>query len=171
MTRRGIYKKKSFALSETSDRTFSQRLNELFLNSGQETPNSFSGTWQCLRWMRGLIANIFTRVCRCFTGFCRRNSSRPIPREHFVYPRLELPQHYDLDFEYKMNHDSRGIALIFNHETYFNQRCSRRHGTSLDRDRLSNVLESFNFEVKIFNDLSVDGIIHELQRGESTKLS
>lgn len=111
--------------------------------------------------MRDLFVQTFTAAIPLFS----KSFSGRRQREAIVSPRLELPVHYDLHFEYKMSHENRGVALIFNHEIFLNNRCARRYGTTLDRDKLKKVLESFNFEVKVFNDLSVDGIIHELNRG------
>lgn len=107
-----------------------------------------SKPWHCIV---GFLRNIFSRRMQ------RRNESK-------IYPRLELPP-YDLHFEYNMNHRDRGIALIFNHETFVKPDKSKRLGTDLDRDRLSGVLGTLGFDVKIFEDYPYVAMMQKLLEG------
>lgn len=97
-------------------------------------------------------------------SFMTRSSkvSPAIDCERSVFPRLELPKNI-LNFEYDMNHKNRGIAMIFNHEHFDGNK--RRLGTDKDRDRLKVSLERFGFDVKVYNDLSLDKIGGELHEG------
>ena len=42
---------------------------------------------------------------------------------------------------YNMSHPKRGTAIIFNHETFFDPRLSKRNGTNIDRDRMESTLK------------------------------
>lgn len=68
-----------------------------------------------------------------------------------------------------MNHANRGVALIFNHETYLHGRKKPRRATNMDRDRLEKVLTHLDFDVHVHNDLSLNGIKNELRRGKNLK--
>lgn len=106
--------------------------------------------------------NFWRRLFGCFGNIFSKRQ----PKNKIVYPRLDLPA-TDLDFEYNMSHESRGIALIFNHEFFTMANRSRRNGTDLDRDRLTEVLENFNFEVRVFNDLTYQQIQKQLEEGDT----
>ncbi|KAG8222200.1 hypothetical protein J437_LFUL001292 [Ladona fulva] len=54
--------------------------------------------------------------------------------------------------KYKMNHDKRGIALIFNHEHFTSKGLMNREGTEEDGKRLSNTMLSLGFEVRHYQD-------------------
>lgn len=61
-----------------------------------------------------------------------------------------------------MDHKKRGMALIFNHEIFDCN--SARNGSSTDRDRLQQTLESLDFDVRIFENESIfeiKGILQE----------
>lgn len=96
--------------------------------------------------------NLFLR------GF-RTSSSSTVELETKIFPRSKLSYH-ELGFEYNMNHDHRGIAMIFNHEHFHNEK--RRTGTNLDSQRLQESLKRFGFDVRVFDDLSSDEIEDEL---------
>lgn len=91
-----------------------------------------------------------------------RTIFRRAPR---VYPRLDYPSQ-QLNYEYKMTHTHRGVAMIFNHETFLQARKPIRRATNMDRDRLEKVLTRLHFDVEVFNDLCVKSIKKELKRGE-----
>lgn len=65
---------------------------------------------------------------------------------------------------YNMNHLKRGLALIFNHESFDSH--APRRGTHVDRDRLNNTLKSLDFEVRIFENLKIEQIKHVLSDGK-----
>ncbi|CAO1443319.1 unnamed protein product [Diamesa hyperborea] len=60
------------------------------------------------------------------------------------------------DFYYDITHAKRGIALIFNHEKFDGEQ--DRLGTKKDTDDLKAVLEGFEFDVRVSNDLKADEI-------------
>ena len=64
-----------------------------------------------------------------------------------------------------MRNKNRGIAIIFNHQKY-EQEKSERAGAEKDRDRLKNVLETLKFDVRVFNDLTLQEISDQLGKGE-----
>ena len=147
--------------------------------SFQVAENSLARCWKCLcNFGRNIFSFFFKsmdmtdskvghkRTWRCLMGFFRFFFKRaPVKQERKIYPRLELPD-YDLEFEYNMNHKHRGIALIFNHEHYAKKELTQRKGTKEDEERLSTILNELNFDVKIFNDLSLERLIAELKTGE-----
>ncbi|CAL8286761.1 unnamed protein product [Arctogadus glacialis] len=55
--------------------------------------------------------------------------------------------------EYKMNHMSRGMALIFNQETFRDRSKTTRSGTNFDRDNLEKRFKELNFDVQAHQDL------------------
>nr|AOR82885.1 caspase-6 [Apostichopus japonicus] len=64
---------------------------------------------------------------------------------------------------YKMNHAKRGIAVIFNNETFdWSTRMNRRVGTQKDVENLQNYLGLLGFEVNVLQDRSTDEIKHTL---------
>jgi Caspase domain len=106
---------------------------------------------------------------RCFNFFrnllTRHSKIAPtITSERNIFPRLAYPQTV-LDFYYDMNHGHRGIAVVFNHEHFENNK--RRYGTDKDRDQLVISLERFGFDVKVYNDLSGDEMEEEMHRSMS----
>lgn len=66
------------------------------------------------------------------------------------------------DIFYNMKHKKRGLALIFNHET-FDGDLSTRFGTTKDRDRLQTVLTNLGFKVEVFNDMTCKDIFNYIQ--------
>uniref|UniRef100_A0A8C6DIY0 Caspase-6 n=1 Tax=Moschus moschiferus TaxID=68415 RepID=A0A8C6DIY0_MOSMO len=76
-------------------------------------------------------------------------------------PRREI---FDPTEKYKMDHKSRGIALIFNHERFFwHLTLTDRQGTRADRDNLRRRFSELGFKVKCFDDLRAELLlkIHE----------
>ncbi|CAL8272764.1 unnamed protein product [Gadus morhua 'NCC'] len=55
--------------------------------------------------------------------------------------------------EYKMDHKRRGLALIFNQETFGCQKMTRS-GTNIDRDNLEIRFKALNFDVQAHQDLT-----------------
>ncbi|NXM69550.1 CASP6 protein, partial [Serilophus lunatus] len=65
--------------------------------------------------------------------------------------------------QYKMNHQRRGIALIFNHEHFFwHLRLSDRRGTFADRNNLKRSLTDLGFEVRVFDDLKAEDVLQNI---------
>lgn len=64
-----------------------------------------------------------------------------------------------------MDHKNRGIALIFNHETFYNFDIPTRKGTNVDRDRLQETFTMLGFDVKIYDDRTEREITTILQDG------
>lgn len=65
-----------------------------------------------------------------------------------------------------MMNKKRGIALIFNHETFANAAVyGRREGTDIDSHKLVETLTGLNFEVKVHKDLRVSEIMNRLEEG------
>lgn len=64
---------------------------------------------------------------------------------------------------YKMNHQKRGLAYIFNHQNF--EKCDERHGTEQDANRLKITLEGLNFEVHVFTDLDKIEVMDEVNKG------
>ncbi|XP_039407422.1 caspase-6 isoform X1 [Corvus cornix cornix] len=68
-------------------------------------------------------------------------------------------QSHDPAVEYKMNHQRRGVALIFNHEHFFWQlMLPDRRGTMADRNNLKRSLTDLGFEVRLFDDLKAEDV-------------
>lgn len=73
-----------------------------------------------------------------------------------------------IDYYYKMNHKNRGIALIFNHETFFDFDMPIRKGTNVDRDRLEQTFAGLGFDVRVHDNKTEAQIKSILQEGESS---
>ncbi|XP_037028963.1 caspase-1-like [Bradysia coprophila] len=56
--------------------------------------------------------------------------------------------------DYSMNHEKRGLAIIFNHFKFDSQKYknSQRYGTKKDRERLEKTFELLDFDVQVHND-------------------
>lgn len=65
---------------------------------------------------------------------------------------------------YRMDHPKRGLALIFNHES-FSSGLSPRTGTNVDCDDLKNCLAGLGFEVEHYQDLKFKAIKARLAKG------
>lgn len=115
--------------------------------------------------------NAFKRSWRCLFSFVRKLFARPAPQpqppdeekipEKIVIPRVRLPSN-ELQLEYKMNHTSRGVAMIFNHEIFGMQDKPKRVGSDKDRDRLKNLLTRLHFDVHVLDDFTLREIKEEL---------
>jgi Caspase domain len=99
---------------------------------------------------------------------CKSNDSK---KYETTYPRLSLPK-VDLQLEYDMNHKKRGVALILNHEFYDRKLgFSQRLGTDIDLEKLIKTLETFDFDVFHYTDLTKSQISSELDNCECFLLS
>ncbi|NWV09620.1 CASP6 protein, partial [Ptilonorhynchus violaceus] len=76
----------------------------------------------------------------------------------------DIRQSLDPAEQYKMNHQRRGVALIFNHE-FFSWRLmlSNRHGTRADRNNLQRSLSDLGFEVRLFDDLKEEDVLQKIR--------
>ena len=66
-------------------------------------------------------------------------------------------------------HENRGIALIFNHETFSGQ--SKRNGSSKDGKDLKAALQGLNFNVRVHKDLEFEQIKGILYDGKQRKFN
>lgn len=73
--------------------------------------------------------------------------------------------HINEDF-YNTNHPKRGVALIFNHLTFEDDREIKRLGSEKDTEDLSQEVSVLGFEPRIFKDLTVEKIRKELFKGK-----
>lgn len=74
-----------------------------------------------------------------------------------------------IDYYYNMNHTKRGIALIFNHESFDDIDWAERIGTQADCQNLRKTFIALNFEVRIHNDRTKSEMKNILQKGEFEK--
>ena len=65
-------------------------------------------------------------------------------------------------------HEKRGIALIFNHETFSHQ--PEREGTIKDCKDLKATLERLQFKVRVYKDLKLKQIKGILYKGKTLEL-
>ncbi|NXY15281.1 CASP6 protein, partial [Atrichornis clamosus] len=72
-------------------------------------------------------------------------------------------QSLDPAAQYTMNHQRRGVALIFNHEHFFwHLRLPDRRGTLADRNNLKHSLSDLGFEVRLFDDLKAEDVLQKI---------
>ncbi|KAM7022102.1 caspase-6 [Passerculus sandwichensis] len=72
---------------------------------------------------------------------------------------LNIRQSRHLEEKYKMDHQRRGVALIFNHKRFSWQLNMRdRRGTEVDRDNLNHTLTNLGFEVRVFDNLKAEDV-------------
>jgi len=66
---------------------------------------------------------------------------------------------------YKMSHKRRGMAIIFNHESFDIQSLKCRNGTNVDRDNLKLAMKDLGFEVAVHDNLTSRDIMKILDQG------
>ncbi|XP_059622218.1 caspase-like isoform X2 [Phlebotomus argentipes] len=66
--------------------------------------------------------------------------------------------------EYNMKHKKRGIAVIFNHETFTNHTLKARAGTNVDAENLSNCLKKLHFSVEMCKDFMFKEIHEKIEK-------
>lgn len=69
-------------------------------------------------------------------------------REFMRQQSLTRPLQYDYD----MRHQKRGVALIFNHDTFNDTNLGRRPGTAVDSQNLQTTFKKLGFDVWTYND-------------------
>lgn len=67
---------------------------------------------------------------------------------------------------YKMDHQHRGIALIFNHEKFNIDGLKARSGTHKDCEDLEKHLKKLGFEVHVFKDIDCNELYHHVETCE-----
>lgn len=75
----------------------------------------------------------------------------------------KLPTCFKLSDFYNMGHSKRGIALIFNHETFDDAENKKRDGTEKDQERLEKMLKHFQFEIRPYKDLKYGKMMNILR--------
>uniref|UniRef100_A0A8B9SA49 Caspase-6 n=2 Tax=Apteryx TaxID=8821 RepID=A0A8B9SA49_APTOW len=76
---------------------------------------------------------------------------------------LDKRQTLDPVEQYKMNHQRRGVALIFNQEHFFwHLMLPERRGTIADRRNLTQSLTDLGFEVRCFDDLKAEHMLEKI---------
>ena len=65
---------------------------------------------------------------------------------------------------YKTNHRNRGVAVIFNHETFKVPHLSKRNGTNADRNNLKSCLEMLGFNVIVHDDLNAKEVMENVEK-------
>ncbi|KAL1518240.1 hypothetical protein ABEB36_001892 [Hypothenemus hampei] len=68
-----------------------------------------------------------------------------------IYANMPVPKYAT---HYKMDHQKRGIALIFNHESFECGGLRSRSGTNEDCKNFKDCLKSLGFDVQVFKDLN-----------------
>lgn len=116
----------------------------------------------------GRMSRTFRRWTNRIRNAFRRNSNRRNIYHINEYPRLVLPK-IDMEYEYDMNHEKRGIAVIYNQE-HFDAHTGFKHkraGTNVDLDSLIKTFELLEFKVLYFSDLTKDELINNLEKGKN----
>lgn len=85
-------------------------------------------------------------------------------RPQEVYARMPVPKYAT---HYKMDHKKRGIALIFNHETFECGNLKSRAGTNEDCQNFKECLSVLGFDVKVFKDLTYAQLDSQVKKGKS----
>lgn len=66
--------------------------------------------------------------------------------------------------EYNMKHRYRGLALIFGHENFKDDKLDKRTETKKDMTNLKQSLQALEFDVKTYTDLSHKHVMREIER-------
>nr|XP_014102355.1 caspase-1 [Bactrocera oleae] len=69
--------------------------------------------------------------------------------------------------QYNMNHKNRGLALIFNHESFDIPSLKPRQGTNVDCENLSAALKKLHFQVNTFKDCKLREILKHVDHAAS----
>ena len=72
-----------------------------------------------------------------------------------------------LERYYKMDHKNRGLAIIFNHESFLDFYVPIRKGTHIDRERLYKTYKNLGFDVKVYNNARGADIEKILKEGNA----
>lgn len=75
-----------------------------------------------------------------------------------------------IKYEYDMNHQHRGLAIIFNHYAFeYGLGMKFRNGTNKDCASLKSTFESLGFTVQLHNDLCLYQVYDVLEKGNWKK--
>lgn len=97
------------------------------------------------------------------------STTEPISLESTIASKMNEILNQRIDYHYNMNHTKRGIALIFNHESFDDTDWAERSGTQADCQNLRKIFTALNFEVRIHNDRTKSEMKSILQKGEFGK--
>lgn len=79
-----------------------------------------------------------------------------------VPPKLAMGRKYSA--HYKMDHPRRGLAIIFNHEHFYNPELTIRNGTNQDAKSLKSAFQSLGFEVNVHKDAILSDIEYIIEK-------
>uniref|UniRef100_A0A0P4VSE4 Putative caspase n=1 Tax=Rhodnius neglectus TaxID=72488 RepID=A0A0P4VSE4_9HEMI len=68
------------------------------------------------------------------------------------------------DYFYNMNHKKRGLAIIFNHQTFIVPNLKDRNGTNVDSEQLKMCFKKLDFDVHSYNDLGVKALLETVEK-------
>ncbi|XP_078492732.1 caspase-6 [Ciona intestinalis] len=69
---------------------------------------------------------------------------------------------------YQMDHESRGLAVIFNNENFhYTTRMNKRSGTDVDARNLSRIFKKLGFDVQVYKDLSCIAMLEVINGASS----
>ncbi|XP_055298981.1 caspase-1-like [Sitodiplosis mosellana] len=108
-------------------------------------------------------ANDRNAVCDDSVISVLRKSFNPVLKQISSGNEINRLRKRELEYYYSMNHKHRGLALIFNHNYFYNN-LNPRNGTQADCERLRKTFHSLNFDVQVHDDLEQDDIFNELQK-------
>lgn len=85
----------------------------------------------------------------------------------YIYPNVvaHMPTEVRAT-HYKMNHQNRGVALIFNHENFLIDGLKSRTGTRKDCEDLDKHLKKLGFDVHVFHDIDYNELCHHVETCE-----
>lgn len=101
--------------------------------------------------------NSVTRDDRDAFGYARKNNTQTntsLP----IAPTDRYATHY------KMNHQRRGVAIVFNHELFSIGNLKPRSGTNIDCENLKNTLKILGFEVQVYHNYTskdITNVLHD----------
>ncbi|KAK0081988.1 hypothetical protein PV325_011270 [Microctonus aethiopoides] len=87
-----------------------------------------------------------------------RNSVSPYATPLYTSPTERYASHYN------MNHQKRGLAIIFNHEFFNINHLKPRSGTNVDCNNLIETLKDLDFEVTDFHNATHRDIVKNLEQ-------
>lgn len=96
-----------------------------------------------------------------------RNSFKQVLRQISTGNEINRLRKRKLKYNYNMNHKHRGLALIFNHESFDIYDLKPRKGTQVDRERMFETLHSLDFDVQVYDDLEEFEILDKLKKGNT----
>jgi len=97
---------------------------------------------------------------------CFKTCSHTLETINCVFSQYPAPIEADAG-EYKMDHEKRGRAIIFNHEKYSEDlKLTERIGTHADKICLKQRFEKLKFDVEVFDDLKVEEIKKKLNESK-----